>query len=108
MTMHRRGTFLLAAALSVPVLPVMSCSRREPTSNRWVTTQNTNVTIDWDKVNEAYRLAEGPQDFERRVNEIYPGNEVISVAVADLDNRTQEVTGFFDRNTSGSVDQGEK
>jgi hypothetical protein len=77
-------------------------------TDRWVTTENTNVAIDWDKVNEAYKLAEGPEDLEKRVNEIYEGKEIISIAVQDVDTGTQVVTGFFDKNTSGNIDEGEK
>jgi len=76
--------------------------------DRWVTSQNTTVELDWDAVGKAYREAEGPEDFEQRVNEIYTGDEIISVAVADLDDKTQEVTGFFDRNTDGRVEDPEK
>jgi hypothetical protein len=45
---------------------------------------------------------------EKRDNEIYEGDEVISVAVQDLENKAQVVTGFFDKDKSGSVDEGEK
>lgn len=90
--------------IAVGCNPSGSSERNE----RWASTENTNVAIDWDKVNEAYKLAEGPEDFERRVNEIYGGSEVISVSVADVDNKTQLVTGFFDKNTNGTVDESEK
>lgn len=103
--MRQRMTIVLAALLTSGVA-VGGCSRGG--TERWATTQNTNVAIDWDRINEAYRAANGPEDLERRVNEIYEGSEVISIAVADLDTTTQEVTGFFDRNSSGAVDAGEK
>lgn len=74
----------------------------------WVTTENTNVDINWDEVAKAYKEAEGPEDLERRVNEIYEGDEVISISVSDLDERTQIVTGFFDHNTNGKVEEAEK
>lgn len=77
-------------------------------TDRWVTTQNTNVDIDWDAVGKAYREAEGPEDFEQKVNEIYTGDEVISVSVVDLDEKAQEVTGFFDQDANGQVAEGEK
>jgi hypothetical protein len=77
-------------------------------TERWASTENANVAIDWDKVNEAYKLADGPEDLERRVNEIYEGSEIISISVSDLDTKTQLVTGFFDKNTNGTVDDGEK
>lgn len=106
--MERQTRILLAVALAAPFAALTGCTEREPRNERWVTTQNTTVPIDWDRVNEAYRQANGPEDLERRINEIYPGDEVISVAVADVNNTTQEVTGFFDRNTSGAVDEGER
>src|SRR5262245_26633122 len=97
----------LAVALSLSVFAVASCTS-DRGHDRWATTENTSVKIDWDKVNEAYKQAEGPADLERRVNEIYEGDEVVSIAVHDQDARTQVVTGFFDRNGNGAVDEGEK
>jgi hypothetical protein len=98
---------VLAAALS---FALAGCEQRRDDrgNDRWATTENTNVAIDWDKVNKAYEQAEGPQDFEKRVNEIYEGDEIISVSVQDLDDKTQVVTGFFDHNTNGTVDEPEK
>ncbi|MEZ4452843.1 MAG: hypothetical protein R3B09_25500 [Nannocystaceae bacterium] len=77
-------------------------------TERWVATENTNVDIDWDQVRKAYLDAEGPEDFERRVNEIYEGDEILSVSVRDVDDHTQVVTGFFDKDGSGTVEDGEK
>jgi hypothetical protein len=95
----------LTAALAVGgALPACGPS---PT-DRWVVTENTNVAIDWDAVGKAYLAAEGPEDFERRVNEIYEGDEIISVSVQDLDERTQVVTGFFDKDEDGAAAEGEK
>jgi hypothetical protein len=103
-------TKFLAAFLSLSVLSTgaVGCSSSDEGTERWATTENTNVKIDWDKVNEAYKAAEGPEDLEKRINEIYEGDEVISVHVQDTDAKTQVVTGFFDKNTSGAVDEGEK
>lgn len=100
---------LLAAALAVVIAGAgAGCDSGPERVERWATTENTNVKIDWDKVNEAYKQAEGPEDLEKRINEIYAGDEVISVAVQDEADKTQVVTGFFDKNKSGSVDEGEK
>src|SRR5678815_3301455 len=100
---------ILAAALAVAVVAANAgCDSGPERVERWATTENTNVKLDWDKVNEAYKQASGPQDLEKRINEIYEGDEVISVAVQDQDNKTQVVTGFFDKNTNGTVDEGEK
>ena len=109
----------ISSAVALGVVPLAlvmigcnpsSSERKAPAerNERWATTENTNVAIDWDKVNEAYKLAEGPEDLERRVNEIYEGDEIVSISVADVDDRTQLVTGFIDRNTNGTVDESEK
>lgn len=104
-------TPVLIVALPLGVAAVAcnpSGSAERTRTERWASTENTNVAIDWDKVNEAYKLADGPEDFERRVNEIYEGSEVISISVGDLDSKTQVVTGFFDKNGNGAVDEPEK
>ena len=98
---------VLAAALAVSLLGASACDHNRDVE-RWVTTENTRVRIDWDKVNEAYKQAAGPEDFEKRVNEIYEGDQVISVSVHDQDQKTQLVTGFFDKNTNGQVEEEEK
>lgn len=86
-----------------------ACGDPAPRGNdRWVATENSAVEIDWDAIAKAYQEAEGPEDLERRVNEIYTGDEVISIAVRDVDEKTQQVTGFFDRNTNGQEDEEEK
>lgn len=101
----------LALVAAVP-LGLVACdssgSSSSPRAERWATTENASVAIDWDKVNEAYKLAEGPEDLEKRVNDIYEGDEVISISVSDVDAKTQLVTGFFDKNTNGTVDDSEK
>ncbi|MFN0248900.1 MAG: hypothetical protein ACKV2T_18565 [Kofleriaceae bacterium] len=96
-------------ALLVPLTAVsVGCSSESEQTERWATTENTNVKIDWDQVNEAYKQANGPEDLEKRINEIYEGDEIISISVQDLDNKVQVVTGFFDKNTDGNVDEPEK
>jgi len=102
-------TKLLATVLALAVpFATTACAPDQDKVDRWATTANTNVKIDWDKVNQAYRDANGPEDLEKRINEIYEGDEIISIAVTDKDDKTQVVTGFFDKNTSGAVDEGEQ
>jgi hypothetical protein len=96
----------LVLAATVAVGGITGCEARG--NDRWVVTEDTTVEIDWDAVNQAYRDAEGPEDFEKRVNEIYTGDEIISVSVRDLDDKSQVVTGFFDKNEDGKVEDGEK
>lgn len=99
--------FAAVLAAAIALSSVTGCEAG-PSGGRWVVTEDTRVDIDWDAVNQAYRDAEGPEDFERRVNEIYAGDEVISVSVRDQDDRTQVVTGFFDKDGDGSVGEREK
>jgi hypothetical protein len=96
----------IALAAAVALSGVTGCENRG--NERWVVTEDTRVEIDWDAVNTAYREAEGPEDFERRVNEIYAGDEVVSVSVRDENDKTQVVTGFFDHDGDGSVGESEK
>lgn len=105
--MHIRSISMTALAALLATAALSACSE-DRGNDRWATTSNTTVDIDWDKIQEAYRTAEGPQDFETKVNEIYEGDELISVAVQDKDAKVQEVTGFFDRNSNGQVDEPEK
>ncbi|WP_437877744.1 hypothetical protein [Sorangium sp. So ce513] len=107
----RTKTILPVVVLTTFGLVTAGCGNEgagQRSNERWATTENTNVDLDFDKINEAYKAAEGPEDFERRVNEIYKGSEVISVAVHDLDAKTQIVTGFFDKNSDGAVQDPEK
>ena len=104
-TLSRRS---LGAALALSLVAFVPACADSPEDERWVTTEDSSVAIDWDEVAKAYREAEGPEDFERRVNEIYGGDEVISVAVKDEGDTSQIVTGFFDEDTDGKVDEGEE
>lgn len=88
------------------IVAVPACG--ESGTDRWVTTEDARVDIDWDAVGQAYKDAEGPEDFEKKVNEIYAGEEVISIAVQDIGEHTQEVTGFFDNDADGKVGENEK
>ena len=100
---------LLASVLVLAIpMATIGCAPDQDRVDRWAATANTNVKIDWDKVNQAYKDATGPEDLEKRINEIYEGDEVISIAVEDQDDKTQVVTGFFDKNTNGTVDEPEK
>jgi len=105
----RLVTRSLALALAASVsLAGVACTSDSPGRERWVATENSAVEIDWDAINQAYREAEGPEDLERRVNEIYTGDEIISISVRDVDDKSQVVTGFFDKNEDGQVGEGEK
>lgn len=98
---------VVALSAAVALGGVTGCESGR-SNERWVVTEDTRVEIDWDAVNQAYREAEGPEDFERRVNEIYGGDEVVSVSVKDENDKSQVVTGFFDKDGDGSAGESEK
>lgn len=100
-------TLVFALAATVGATGITACGGPGGTE-RWVATENTNVEIDWDAIKQAYEAAEGPEDFEKRVNEIYTGDEIISVSVRDVDEKSQVVTGFFDKNEDGQIAEDEK
>ena len=82
--LHRTSRIVLAVAL-VAASTTAACTSKRESTDRWTTTENTNVKIDWDKIDEAYKAADGPADLERRINELYEGSEIISIAVHDTD-----------------------
>lgn len=107
----RRSHFVtrsLVVALTASLAVAGAACGGDRGQERWVATENTNVEIDWDAINQAYRDAEGPEDLEKRINEIYTGDEIISVSVRDVDDKSQVVTGFFDKNEDGQVGDEEK
>lgn len=99
---------LVAVLVAAVTVAGVSGCQSGPSRDRWVVTEDTRVEIDWDAINKAYREAEGPEDFEKRVNEIYAGDEVISVSVKDFDDKSQVITGFFDEDGDGQAGESEK
>ena len=73
-SMYRKLKVLAAVlALAVPVALMPACSSEQAGTERWATTENTNVDLDWDKVNEAYQLAEGPRGSREAHQRDLPG-----------------------------------
>ena len=108
MSNSKSRVFGAALVVALASATALSGCQTSPSRERWVVTEDTRIEIDWDAVNRAYREAEGPEDFEQQVNEIYAGDEVISVSVKDQDERTQVVTGFFDKDGDGAAGEAEK
>lgn len=105
---------IVASVLALAV-PIAGCgSSQSEAVEPWPETENaggeTAATsqIDFDAISKAYREASSPEEFEQRVNEIYEGDDIVSIAVEDQDDQTQLVTGFIDKNGNGTMDEGEK
>jgi hypothetical protein len=57
----------IIAAVAALTMSAAGCTQERPRQNeRWTTTEDTTVKIDWDKVNEAYKQAEGRQTSRPR------------------------------------------
>ena len=81
-------------------------------ATEWVETDGASGRINMDDVRDAYResFSNGNFDvakFERRVNEIYTGDNLIIVQAEQKGNDTVEVSGWEDLNKNKTLDQNE-
>ncbi len=83
---------------------VSSCSRSE---DQWAETAGKAGYINLEAVEEAMKKSDNVSDFEKRVNEIYQGDEVILIEVKNEDNGEQLVSGYADLNENGKIDYDE-
>ncbi len=83
---------------------ISSCSRSE---DQWAETEGKAGYINLEAVEEAMKKSENVSDFEKRVNEIYQGDEVILIEVKNEDNGEQLVSGYADLNENGKIDYDE-
>lgn len=93
--------------LAFIALGMLQCTTSGDGAPKWVTDGNAAPGIDWKEVEKAYKESTSPEDFEKRVNEIYPGDEVVSVAIAGEASKHQ-ATGFIDKNKDGQVQDAER
>lgn len=67
------------------------------------------LNLNVDDVQKAFKEAKGPEDFEKRVNQIYTGDEIISIYVAKAEQGKQLVTLYIDKDPKdGQVQDKEK
>jgi len=70
---------------------------------------NTKLNLDMESIHKAFQTAQGPEDFEKKVNEIYTGDEVISIFVDSAQNDRQKVSLYIDNAPqNGKMDEGEQ
>lgn len=81
-------------------------------TERWTTgnlSRANELNLDVDTVMESFQSAESPAGFEKQVNEIYTGEEIISIHVEDQGQNQQVVTLFIDQTpANGEMDEEEK
>ena len=77
-------------------------SRRE----QWAETSGKAGQINMEAVDEALKKSENVSDFEKRVNEIYTGDEMVLIEVKNQ-GREQLVSCYADLNDNSQIDQDE-
>lgn len=86
------------------VFLVSSCSQKD---EQWAETVGKAGYINLEAVEEAMQKSKDVSEFERRVNEIYQGEELILIEVKNLENGEQIVSGYADLNDNKKIDYDE-
>jgi len=73
-------------------------------SKQWAETSGQAGRINLEAVEEAMKKSDDVSDFERKVNEIYQGKELILIEVKNEDNGKQLVSGYADLNEDNQID----
>ena len=98
----RRGFAMLAGTMVVAG-PVAAACAPGPTFDEWAATDGAAGRINLDEVQKAFKKSGSPTEFERRVNEIYEGDQVILIR-SSQDGEALVLEGFEDLNKNGTID----
>ncbi|HGJ66251.1 TPA: hypothetical protein ENS27_12870 [bacterium] len=79
----------------------VGCSSR---SEQWAETSGQAGRINLEAVEEAMEKSKDVTEFEKRVNEIYQGKELVLIEVKNEDNGKQLVSGYADLNDNNQID----
>lgn len=100
----RKTTFALLAGASLIAGPaIAACGESGPTYEDWAATDGAAGRINLDEVQQAFKDAESPTDFEKRVNEIYEGDGIILIRV-EQDGDYMNLEGWEDLNNSKQIE----
>ena len=100
----RKTTLALLAGASLIAGPaIAACGDSGPTYDEWAATDGAAGRINLDEVQQAFRDAESPTDFEKRVNEIYEGDGIILIRV-EQDGDYMNLEGWEDLNNSKQIE----
>ena len=99
----RKTTFALLAGASLIAGPAIAACDSGPTYEDWAATDGAAGRINLDEVQQAFKDAESPTDFEKRVNEIYEGDGVILIRVQQ-DGESMVLGGWEDLNKSKEIE----
>jgi hypothetical protein len=84
------------------VISLGACSNRR---EQWAETSGKAGQINMEAVEDALKKSENVSEFEKRVNEIYMGDEMVLIEVQNQ-GREQIVSGYADLNKNLEIDQG--
>ena len=69
----------------------------------WANTDGGAGRINMEAVAAAMNLAKDPSDLEKRINEIYEGEELVLIKVESVPDGRKKISGWADMNTDGSI-----
>ena len=99
----RKTTFALLAGASLIAGPAIAACDSGPTYEDWAATDGAAGRINLDEVQQAFKDAESPTDFEKRVNEIYEGDGIVLIRV-EQDGDYMNLEGWEDLNNSKQIE----
>ena len=100
---NRKTTFALLAGASLIAGPAIAACDSGPTYEDWAATDGAAGRINLDEVQKAFKDAESPTDFEKRVNEIYEGDGIVLIRV-EQDGDYMNLEGWEDLNKSKEIE----
>lgn len=98
-----RTTVAALAGASLLAAPVAAACSDGPSHEEWAATDGAAGRINLDEVQKAFKDAESPTDFEKRVNEIYEGDGIVLIRV-EQDGERMELEGWEDLNRSREIE----
>ena len=99
----RRTTMAALAGASLLAGPVAVACSQEPSYEEWAATDGAAGRINLDEIQNAFKKADNPTDFEKRVNEIYEGDGIVLIRV-EQDGDRMNLEGWEDLDKSGSIE----
>ncbi len=94
---------MLAGASLIAGPAIAACGDSEPTYEEWAATDGAAGRINLDEVQQAFKDADSPTEFEERVNEIYEGDGIILIRV-EQDGDRMNLEGWEDLDGSKEIE----
>ncbi len=103
MRLGKIGTRTLAGALVVTGPTAAACGSSGPTYDQWAETDGAAGRINLEQVQNEFKLAKSPTDFETRVNKIYEGDGLVLIR-AKQEAGGLSLEGWEDLNGNNEID----